>query len=150
MTDRIVVWIVESIWPACVDAARSYAPDDAEVVLLHVTGWEVADVAHGAYAGLLGRGHPRRDPGTRLEDLGAAAARRLLDDAAARLGRPCVKLERSGRVETEVLAVADGATLLVQGRDGDTGHPGPHSLGHAGRFILDHATCPVLLIWPDG
>jgi hypothetical protein len=58
MTDRIVVWIVESIWPACVDAARSYAPHDAEVVLLHVTGWEVADVAHGAYAGLLGRRHP--------------------------------------------------------------------------------------------
>ena len=144
----VVVWIVESIWPACVDAARRYAPAEAEIVLLHVTGGEVADVAHGAYAGLLGRGHPRRDPGTRLEDLGATAGRQLLDDAAARLGRPCVKVNRSGRVEVQVLAVADGATLLVLGRDGDLSHPGPHSLGHAGRFIVDHASCPVLLVWP--
>ncbi|MGD0344824.1 MAG: universal stress protein, partial [Acidimicrobiales bacterium] len=26
---------------------------------------------------------------------------------------------------------------------------GPHSLGPATRFIVDHAPCPVLLVWPD-
>ncbi|NEB92870.1 universal stress protein, partial [Streptomyces bauhiniae] len=25
---------------------------------------------------------------------------------------------------------------------------GPHSLGPAARFIVDHAPCPVLLVWP--
>ncbi|MGF0174600.1 hypothetical protein ACQF36_30110 [Streptomyces sp. Marseille-Q5077] len=70
----VVVWIVEGTWPACVDAARRHAPDAADVVLLHVTGHEAADAAHGAFAGLLGRGHPERDPGTRVEHLAAASS----------------------------------------------------------------------------
>jgi hypothetical protein len=32
----IIVWIVEGTWPACVDAARTLAPDDADIVLLNV------------------------------------------------------------------------------------------------------------------
>ncbi|MBO1418799.1 universal stress protein, partial [Streptomyces sp. FH025] len=59
----VVVWITEGTWPACVDAARSHAPQDAEIVLLHVSGHDVPGVAHGAFAGLLGRGHRERDPG---------------------------------------------------------------------------------------
>ena len=54
----VIAWIVEGTWPACVDAARTHAPDGAEIVLLHVTGRDVPGAAHGAYAGLLGRGHP--------------------------------------------------------------------------------------------
>jgi hypothetical protein len=38
---------------------------------------------------------------------------------------------------------------LVVARDGDRSRLGPHSLGHATRFIVDHAPCPVLLVWPD-
>ncbi|MGF1424961.1 hypothetical protein [Kitasatospora sp. LaBMicrA B282] len=39
--------------------------------------------------------------------------------------------------------------LLILARDGDRAHhPGPHSLGPAGRFVVDHAPCPVLLVWP--
>lgn len=40
--------------------------------------------------------------------LAAASGRQLLQDAADRLGRPCVRTERTGRVEREVLAAADG------------------------------------------
>ncbi|MFD5466969.1 hypothetical protein ACFWIQ_29700 [Kitasatospora sp. NPDC127059] len=32
---------------------------------------------------------------------------------------------------------------------GDPAHPGPHSLGPATRFVVDHAPCAVLLVWPE-
>ncbi|MCZ4605892.1 universal stress protein [Streptomyces sp. Lzd4kr] len=145
----VVVWVVEGTWPACVDAARAHAPEGAEVVLLHVTGHDVADAAHGAFAGLLGRGHPERDPGTRVEHLAAASAESLLRAAAERLGRPCTRVERTGRVEREVVAATEGADLLVLARDGDRARLGPHSLGPASRFVVDHAACPLLLVWPE-
>ncbi|MFH8384356.1 universal stress protein [Kitasatospora sp. NPDC018058] len=145
----VVVWITEGTWPACVDAARAHAPQGAQIVLLHVSGQEVPGVAHGAFAGLLGRGHRERDPGTRVETLAAASARHLLDAATERLGRPCARTERTGRVEREVVAAVEGAELLVLARDGDRTRLGPHSLGPATRFVVDHAPCPVLLVWPE-
>ena len=69
--------------------------------------------------------------------------------AAERLGRPCTQLERSGRIEREVVAAAEGADLLILARDGDRTHLGPRSLSPATRFVVDHAPCPVLLVWPE-
>jgi nucleotide-binding universal stress UspA family protein len=140
----VVVWVAEGTWPACVDAARSWTPDDAEIVLLHVSGGEVG-AAQGAVAGLLGRGRPRHDVGV----LSAAAAADLLDRAAERLGRSATTVHRAGRVEREVVAVADDAALLVCARDGDRSRLGPRSLGPATRFVVDHVPCPVLLVWPE-
>ncbi|MGV9310441.1 MULTISPECIES: universal stress protein [unclassified Nonomuraea] len=145
----VIVWIVEGTWPACVDAARTHTAADADIVLLHVTGHEVPGAAHGAYAGLLGRARPDRDPGTAVERLAAASAEQLLAGAAERLGRPCTRQERSGRVEREVVTAAEGADLLILARDGDRTHLGPRSLGPASRFIVDHASCSVLLVWPE-
>ncbi|MEU5608172.1 universal stress protein [Streptomyces sparsogenes] len=146
---HVIAWITEGTWPAAIDAARTHAPEDADIVLLHVTPADVPGAAHGAFAGLLGRGHPERDPGTRVEHLAAVSADQLLADAARRLGRPCTRVERTGRVEREVVAAAEGADLLVLARDGDRTHLGPRSLGPASRFIVDHAPCPVLLVWPE-
>ena len=143
----VIVWITEGTWPACVDAALSRVAPGEEIVLLYVHDSAVAETAHGAYAGLLGRGHPERDPGTRLEHLAADSARRLLQAAADRLDRVCTRMERSGRVEREVVTAAQGADLLICARDGDPTRPGPHSLGRAVRFVVDHAPCPVLLVW---
>lgn len=145
----VVVWITEGTWPACVDAARAHAPRDAEVLLLHVGDRDVPALAHGAFAGLLGRGHRERDPGARVGHLADDSARRLLDEAAQRLGRPCTLLERTGRTGHEVVSAAEGAELLVLARDGDRARLGPHSLGPATRFVVDHAPCPVLLVWPE-
>jgi hypothetical protein len=39
--------------------------------------------------------------------------------------------------------------VLVLARDGDRERLGPRSLGPATRFVIDHAPCRVLLIWPD-
>ncbi|WP_340376048.1 universal stress protein [Streptomyces sp. SS7] len=145
----VIAWIVEGTWAACVDAARTHAPADADIVLLHVSGSEAPGAARGAYAGLFGRARPDRDPGTVVEHLATEAGEHLLADAAERLGRPCTRTERRGRVEREVVAAAEGADLLILARDGDRTHLGPRSLGPASRFIVDHAPCPVLLVWPE-
>jgi len=144
----VITWIVEGTWPACIDAARRVAPADEDIVLLHVTDGGEPAAAHGAYVGLLGRGRPERDPGRRVAELGAASAREMLEAAAERLGRPCSTMERRGRVEREVVTAAEGASLLILARDGDDTRLGPKSLGPASRFVVDHAPCPVLLVWP--
>jgi nucleotide-binding universal stress UspA family protein len=132
-----------------VDAARGLAPADARISLLHVSS-AAPDVAHGAYLGLLGRGQlAGRDPGTRAAAVAAASASELLNAAAQRLGRPCEVFERHGPVEREVVAAAAGAGLLIVARDGDQSRLGPKSLGKATRFVVDHAPCPVLLVWPQ-
>ncbi|MHC5700939.1 universal stress protein [Streptomyces tirandamycinicus] len=145
----VIVWIAEGTWPACVDAARARTAEDEDVTLLHVSEPVSAGVARGAFAGLLGRGRREDDPGDRVEGLGADSAARLLALAAERFGRPCTRRERSGRAEREVVAAAEDADLLVLARDGDRGHLGPRSLGPAARFVVDHAPCPVLLVWPE-
>lgn len=145
----VIVWIVEATWPACVDATRGHVAPETDIVLLHVSAQDVPAVAHHAYTGLLGRGHRGRDPGARLEQLAATSAQELLDAAAARLGRRCTRWERAGRPEREVVAAAEGADLLIVARDGDLTHLGPRSLGPVSRFVVDHAACPVLLVWPQ-
>ncbi len=148
---KVITWIVEGTWQACVDATREHVADDAEIVLLHVNDLDPAEIARGAVMGLMGRDRQRRDDRRRRDPVAgsAAAARRLLDSAAERLGRPSSTLELSGRVERQVVMAAVDADLLVVARDGDRGRPGPRSIGHATRFVVDHAPCAVLLVWPE-
>jgi len=144
----IIVWVVEGTWPACVDAARRFATEESDIILLHVTSEDISGVSHAAHAGLFGRAEPEHDPSSRLERLAADSASDLLRVAATRLGRPCWIMERIGHVEREGVAMAEDAEMLVMARDGAVGETGPKSLGHVGRRVLDHAPCPVLLVWP--
>jgi nucleotide-binding universal stress UspA family protein len=146
----VLVWITEGTWQAAIDAARTHTPADAGITLLYVTGGDVAEAAHGAFAGLLGRGRPGRDPGDQVQALAENAAADLLAAAARRLDRGQVSRRyRHGRVEREVVHAAQDADLLICARDGDRRRLGPRSLGHATRFVVDHAPCPVLLVWPE-
>src|SRR6266508_247689 len=120
---KVLIWLVEGTWEGCVAAARALLPADAEVTLVYVADAEVPEAAGGAMAGLLGRGRPGRDPGRRIAALSQTAAAQLLEAAAA--------------------------DLLVAARDGDRSRLGPRSLGPATRFVVDHAPCQVLLVWPD-
>jgi nucleotide-binding universal stress UspA family protein len=95
----------------------------------------------------LGRGRAN-DPGADLEAAAERDENDLLAAAAARLGRPAHPVTRRGRVEREVVAACSGVDLLIVARDGDLSRIGPHSLGPATRFVVDHCPCPVLLIWP--
>ena len=147
---RVVVWVSEPGWPAAVDAAGQIAGPDADVELIHVLD-DTEQVVRGAFAGLFGRG--QQVPAT-VDEAARTTAKDLLDTAATRLAgssrsqRQVGREIRQGRVEREVVAAAEHADLLVLSRDGDGSRLGPRSLGPAGRFIVDHAPCPVLLVWP--
>jgi nucleotide-binding universal stress UspA family protein len=144
----VLVWIGERTWQACIDAARRLPADGPRITLIHVTSDDPQDAAHGAYLGLMGRRAPGRDPGSLITEFADNSAAELLDAAARRLGRPCETIERRGRPEREVVAAAADADLLIVARDGDQSRLGPKSLGKEPRFVVDHAPCPVLLVWP--
>ncbi len=144
---RAVIWIVEGSWERCVDRARALLPADADVTLLHVSGSDVEALATRPGPGLLGR-HPHPPPGPSVREISDAEAQALLTAARDRLGRPAELVARRGRVEREVLEACEGADLLVLARDGEPRRE-PKSLGRWGRFVVDHAGCPVLLVWPE-
>jgi nucleotide-binding universal stress UspA family protein len=143
---NVLAWLMEGTWPAVVDAAAPFN----DVTLLHVIDPGVAGSAHGAFAGLMGRGARRSDPGAEIEAAQTAAESRLLTAAAERLGRPSGTLARQGRLEREVVAACQDFDLLVVARDGDLHRVGPRSLAPPTRFVVDHAPCAVLLVWPTG
>jgi nucleotide-binding universal stress UspA family protein len=140
----VLVWVAESTWKASVDAARALVPSGADVTLLTVIDTGTAEAAHAAFGGMLGR--VGDDPARRLEEVAEAAADDLLNAARARLGQPARVIRIRGRAKHEIVTAAEGATMLVVARDGPG--PGPKSLGKDVRFVVDHAPCPVLLVWP--
>ena len=146
---RALVWIVEDTWEATVAEAAAFLPGDAEVTLLHVVPGDVETLAEGSRHGLLGRRAGPPAPPERLRAISDEAAEALLVEARERLGRDARTERRRGRVGHEVAAAADGMDLLVLARDGDRSRLGPHSLGPAARFAVDHAPCRVLLVWAD-
>jgi nucleotide-binding universal stress UspA family protein len=145
---NVVVWLAEGTWEAAVDAARRAAPPDARVTLLHVADAAVARDVHAAWAGLVGRGGRAPDPGGAVAAAADRAQAALLAAAARRFGRPATRATRQGRPEREVVAASAGADLLVVARDGEPDRVGPRSLGPRTRFVVDHAPCAVLLVWP--
>jgi nucleotide-binding universal stress UspA family protein len=146
---NVLVWLMEGTWPATVDAVLKVADPAAEVTLLHVIDPGTAGSAYGAFAGLMGRGGRRPGPGTEIETAETEAETRLLAAAGERLGRPSSTATRRGRLEREVVAACQDADLLIVARDGDLHRVGPRSLAPATRFVVDHAPCGVLLVWPE-
>ncbi len=141
---RVVVWIAEGTWRAAVAAAKEFVPPDAEVTLLHVVPVEAQAVTRDARHGLLGRRPGAFDEEPRV--IAGQVSSGLLVDAQAMLGRSARLVGRRGRVGHEVVAAAQELDLLVLARDGV--RDGPRSLGPTARFIVDHAPCRLLLVWP--
>lgn len=148
---RALVWIIEDTWEATVAQAAEFLPSDADITLLHVASTEPETVARAARRGLLGRHPPPPATPEPLQAISEHAAQELLAEAKTRLalGRPAILRARRGRVEREVVAAAERMDIIVLARDGDRERLGPRSLGPAARFVVDHAPCRVLLVWPD-
>jgi hypothetical protein len=144
---KVVAWVTEGGWGACVDAVATLPA--TEVTLLHVASDEPVQAESGALGGLLGRRRRGPEIEARLEGVAGEAAEALLRDAAARLGDPAAKpVAARGRPEQVVIEAAGDADVLVVVRD--TRDLGPRSIGHATRFVVDHAPCRLLLAWPEG
>jgi nucleotide-binding universal stress UspA family protein len=144
---RVVIWIAEDTWEGCVDRAAVVVASDAEVTLLHVAPSDVEEMASHGRARLLGR-HPPPPPGPPVRAIADEEAQALLESAQARLARPAQLVARRGKIEREVLEACGGVDLLILARDGEL-RLGPKSLGPRTRFVLDHAPCQVLLVWPE-
>jgi nucleotide-binding universal stress UspA family protein len=144
---RVLIWIVEETWQAAVAAAAAFLLADADVTLLHVRASDTETIAHSARDALLGRSHrPTTQP---LDTMSEQSARQLLAEAQTALRRDAVLEARTGRIEHEVVAAAEAMDLLVFARDEDRARRGPRSLGPTARYVVDHAPCAVLLVWPD-
>ncbi len=143
---RAVIWISEDTWEACLEQARALLPADAAVTLLHVAPSDVEELADAGRAGLLGRHAP--PPAPALRAVSDEEARGLLAAAQAKLGRPSDAVARRGRVEREVVQACATTDLLVLARDNEP-RLGPKSLGPRARFVVDHAPCTVVLVWPQ-
>lgn len=145
---RALVWITESSWQRCVDQARALVPADAEVTLLHVAASDVQRLAEHPGPERLGRHRrpPPREPQVRA--IAQSEAEALLAAARERFGRDAQTATRRGRIEREVLEAAEGFDLLVLARDGRPTRE-PKSIGHYARFVVDHAGCPVLVVWAE-
>ncbi len=143
---RVLVWIMEDTWKATVAAAAAFLRADADITLLYVIAREAEFIARGARHGLLGRIHSSSTEA--LQEVSEQSALALLVEAQTLLGCQAARQLRSGRVEREV-AAAEADDLLVLARDGDRTHRGLRSMGPSARFVLDHAPCDVLLLWPD-
>ena len=147
-----MLWLAEGTWEGCIDAASPLIPEDARVSLLYVVPEDLLHAAGAAAEGLIGRWRSRPQPGLteQMEAEATASGEALVAAGDRRLGRADVdQVICRGRVEREVVQAAEAADLLVAARDGDRSRLGPHSLGPATRFVVDHAPCSVLLVWPD-
>ncbi len=144
---RITIWVREGTWPACVDAARDLAGGRPCAVTLICVREESPGPPDPGFGSLMGRG-PRRKATEELDQLSRDAAEDMLRAARQRLGADATVRLESGFPERIVTAAAGDADYLILGRDGDRSRLGPHSLGKHTRFVVDHAPCRVLLIWP--
>ena len=92
---------------------------------------------------------PRREQMRQAEDV---LAQEILEEGRRSLG-DAEMLRRTGRPEREIVQAAvawQADVIVICARSPQEGSlpPGPKSVGHVARFVLDHAPCPVLLIRP--
>lgn len=137
----MLAWVTADTWRSCATAVRDRTGPSDEVTLVALVDEAVVSAGGGAAAGLLGRG---RDTGEQLAAIWEDEARAVLDDARDVVGSAATEVRR-GRPERVLVEMSADVDLLVMVRDGDV-RPGPHSLDRVGRFVVDHVTCPVLLL----
>ena len=130
---------------------RAIGLDGAELILVYVHG-------RGPRAGLemvrhrpggVGMPPQRRAVITEAEKARAAAALDEAERLAADGGATSRAVEVDGEAGPALCEVAarDKAGLVALRAGGRDAPPaGPRSLGPAARFVVDHATCPVLLL----
>lgn len=138
---KVLAWVAPDTWRSLAAAVRDSTGPGDEVTLVALVDDTVVSAGGGAAAGLLGRG---RDTGERLAAIWEADARALLDEVREAVGAAITEVHR-GRPERVLVQLSADVDLLVMVRDGGA-DPGPHSLDRVGRFVVDHVTCPVLLL----
>jgi nucleotide-binding universal stress UspA family protein len=151
---RVLCAIGQRGGPQLVRRVATVISGRAELLLIHVIDiGPRRDLEH--LRGPLRHGpldRPGREQALRAAEEGAGKA--ALDEALAAAqtaGFSAKVLLEWGKPEHVIVRVArDEAVSLIAlwAREGAEGHPsiGPASVGHIARFVLDHASCDVLLL----
>jgi nucleotide-binding universal stress UspA family protein len=100
--------------------------------------------------GLLRPRHPSGPLYEKMRQAEVASAQEILHEGL-RYFPDTQTLSREGKPEREIIQCAsewNADLIVICPRSPATGKPapGPKSVGHVARFVLDHAPCPVLLI----
>ncbi|WP_142112097.1 universal stress protein [Rarobacter incanus] len=138
---KTVAFVAPGTWQAVIDEVR-VLPESASVTLIAAADEESVGPLGGS---LFGRGGRRR--GVERE-AALSLAQDLVDEARDACPRDAAALVVTGAVGHAVVRELGDADLLILARDGDLSNLGPRSLGRHTRFIVDHAPCRVLLVWP--
>lgn len=151
---RILVGVAERGAPELLEELDGILPlRGHELVLAHVIDTGV----RGELERERGRLHPPRPlPPHRLRVIGeaerhaAAAVLAEADQAARALGAGAKAVTAEGEPGRVLARLVDeqGCAVAVVGAriDRRDEPPGPHSVGHTARFVLDHSPRPVLLL----
>jgi nucleotide-binding universal stress UspA family protein len=162
---RVIVAVAGGESDAFWRTLRPLLPVGAHIELLHVVDEAGRRELEAQHFRRPGHGGPRRpdrrplppgrvhvppDQERRLEQAEAAGEEVIVAAAMTALGREARSLVLQGRPEQEIVArarVAGAGLVVVAARPYAAPTPvGPHSIGHAARFVIDHAPCPVLVI----
>ncbi len=137
------------------DAVARLPAATAEVVLVHVVDLGPRQEWEQARERFVGRAPLSPDRRAALDEAERAGGEAILDQGvaavrAAGYGGPLARQVLRGRPERTLVEAAGalGAGLVVlSAREGARpAPPGPRSVGHVARFVVDHAPCPVLLV----
>ena len=150
---RILIGVAERGAPELLAELDRLVPlSGSELVLVHV----IDNGARGEMDLARGRLLPRPMPKHRLRAIGDAerrAAEVALEEVATvakSLGALPEALSAEGEPGRVVSRLAEERScdlVAVAARvDRDHERPGPHSVGHSARFVLDHSPRPVLLL----
>jgi nucleotide-binding universal stress UspA family protein len=150
---RVLVGVAEHGAPGLLAEIDRLIPlDGQELLLVHVIDNGMRGEIDLARGRLLHRPMPHH----RLRAIGEAerraaeAALREAAEVAARFGATAETVAAEGepgRVVAGIAAQRGCQLVAVASRvDRRDERPGPHSVGHTARFVLDHAPCPVLLL----
>lgn len=128
---------------------RALVPPAAVIEVFHVIDDAAAHQIGLQAAHLAHRNAPHGLPPASYE-AERRGAEALVVDAVAALGRPASSAIARGRPGHAIVERASErrADCVVVGVRADAVRVAadPHSLGHAARFVVDHAPCPVLLV----
>jgi nucleotide-binding universal stress UspA family protein len=138
------------------DSARATLASDVSLLLVHVVDTRPEEELSRIIAGLPGRGPGRHHAEERVRhttEIQELRVREEIDRWLASRGVSADVAWHHGRPEREIVALAQErhVELIVLGRGrGRAGHhpgPGPFPLSPVARFVTDHASADVLLLW---
>ncbi len=125
----------------------------SELLLLHVADTGPRSALELARGAIIGAPPLPPDRARELTAAERARATAVIAEAEAQLGASGLRGEAllvSGVPERQIVALAGqrqaDLVVLFAHRFGRAAPPGPRSVGHTARFVLDHAPCPVLLL----